>query len=226
MALQGNHQEGCRLMGAVYLVRHGQASFGAAEYDKLSDLGAEQSTVVGKELRRRGVEFSRVASGSMTRQRDTAIAAGFDPAEDPRWNEYDFLDVIRRHASSAPTAEDPRGFQAALDDALLAWVAAEEGSPCGESWTAFMTRVNAALDDTVASLGKGETALVFTSGGVIGALAARLVGDQAGRFTALNRVTCNAGITKLITGRSGITLVSFNEHSHFEGESRHLLTYR
>lgn len=213
-------------MGTIYLVRHGQASFGSQDYDRLSGLGAEQSKVVGDELRRRGVEFTQVQCGSMARQRDTAVAAGFDPHEDPRWNEYDFLDVLRGHASSAPTQTDPRGFQAALDDALLAWVAAAEGSSCGESWTAFATRVNAALDETVSVLGKGESVLVFTSGGVIGAIAARLIGDQPGRFTALHRVTCNGGITKLITGRSGVTLVAFNEHSHFEGEARHLLTYR
>ncbi|MGH3518027.1 MAG: histidine phosphatase family protein [Haloechinothrix sp.] len=213
-------------MGTVYLVRHGQASFGAADYDKLSGLGAEQSAVVGDELRRRGVEFTQVHCGTMLRQRDTAMTAGFDAREDPRWNEYDFLDVLRGHASSLPAQVDPRGFQAALDDALLAWVAAAEGSTCGETWTAFAARVNAALDEVVASLGKGQSALVFTSGGVIGTIAARLIGDQAGRFTALHRVTCNAGITKLITGRSGTTLVAFNEHGHFEGESRRLLTYR
>ncbi|MGH3450017.1 MAG: histidine phosphatase family protein, partial [Haloechinothrix sp.] len=206
--------------------RHGQASFGTADYDKLSGLGGEQAAVVGDELRRRGVEFTQVRSGTMLRQRDTARAAGFDPREDPRWNEYDFLDVIRGHGSSAPTQTDPRGFQAALDDALLAWVAAADASSCGETWTAFATRVNAALDEVVASLGKGENALVFTSGGVIGAIAARLIGDQQGRFTALHRVTCNAGITKLITGRSGMTLVAFNEHGHVEGTNRSLLTYR
>lgn len=213
-------------MGTIYLVRHGQASFGAQNYDQLSGLGAEQSKVVGDELRRRGVGFTHVWCGTMARQRETAVAAGFDPGEDARWNEYDFLDVLRGHPSSAPTPTDPRGFQAALDDALLAWVAAADGSPCGESWTAFADRVNSALDETVAAVDKGESALVFTSGGVIGAIAARLIGDQAGRFTALHRVTCNAGVTKLITGRSGVTLVAFNEHSHFEGETRHLLTYR
>lgn len=213
-------------MGVVLLVRHGQASFGAADYDQLSGLGSEQSKVLGAELRRRGLEFSAVYSGTMNRQRDTAVAAGYDPVEDARWNEYDFLDVLRGHASAVPESLDPRGFQAALDDALLAWVAAAENSTCGESWTSFTARVNSALEELVGSLGKGENALVFTSGGVIGAITAHLIGDQPGRFLALNRVTCNAGITKLITGRSGTTLVSFNEHAHFEGKTKHLLTYR
>lgn len=213
-------------MGAVYLVRHGQASFGAEDYDKLSELGAEQAAVVGEELRRRGVRFAKAYSGTMLRQRDTALAAGFGVAEDERWNEYDFLDVLRAHPPADPAPTDPRGFQAALDEALVAWVAADEGSAPGESWAAFSGRVHAALDELVASLGKGQNALVFTSGGVIGAIAARCIGAADTAFFALNRVTCNAGVTKLVTGRAGITLVAFNEHGHFEGDARTLLTYR
>lgn len=213
-------------MGAIYFVRHGQASFGAADYDKLSELGAEQSRVVGTELRRRELRFSYVQSGTMLRQRDTALAAGYQPAEDARWNEYDFTDVLR-FAPSLPEQVDQRSFQVAMDVALEAWVAAAASdSESVESWAAFSARVNAALDDLVGALGKGENALVFTSGGVIGAVAARLIGDQAGRFMALNRIACNAGITKVISGRSGLTLVSFSEHGHFEGRQRHLMTFR
>ena len=37
-------------MGQILLVRHGQASWGAADYDVLSDLGEEQGTAVGRAL--------------------------------------------------------------------------------------------------------------------------------------------------------------------------------
>jgi broad specificity phosphatase PhoE len=212
-------------MGAIYLVRHGQASFGADDYDKLSEVGSEQATLVGEELRRRELEFAHVQSGTLVRQRDTALAAGYQPVEDPRWNEYDFLDVLR-HAEAVPEKADSHTLQTTMDAALLAWVAAADGGPSTETWSAFSARVNAALDDLVAALGKGQDAVVFTSGGVIGAVAARLIGDQAGRFIALNRIACNAGITKIISGRAGLTLVAFSEHAHFEGKQRHLLTFR
>lgn len=212
-------------MGAIYFVRHGQASFGAADYDKLSDLGAEQSRAVGEELRRRELEFAHVRSGTMVRQRDTALAAGYQPVEDARWNEYDFTDVLR-YAPSLPERVDERSFQQLMDFALADWVAEVPRPDVMETWAAFSGRVNAALDELVGALGKGEDAVVFTSGGVIGAVAARLIGDQAGRFIALNRIACNAGITKVISGRSGLTLVSFSEHGHFEGSQRHLMTFR
>ena len=42
---------------------------------------------------------------------------------------------------------------------------------------------------------------------------------------ALNRVTVNTGITKVVRGRSGTSLLSFNEHAHLTGVSG-MLTYR
>ncbi|MEC3980763.1 histidine phosphatase family protein [Amycolatopsis sp. H20-H5] len=219
-------------MGAIYLVRHGQASFGAADYDQLSPRGFEQSTVVGAELLRRGVEFSQARSGSLARQRDTAATAmkvlgsGIDVVEDPRWNEYDHVDIATHHAGGTQQGDDSRAYQAALDGALSAWVDAGETGPCAETWPAFLGRVRGALAEVVASLGKGEHAVVFTSGGVIAAVCGALIGTPEAGLLKLNRVTVNAGITKLVSGRGGVTLLSFNEHPHFEAEAAALLTYR
>lgn len=70
------------------------------------------------------------------------------------------------------------------------------------------------------------TAAVFTSGGVIAAVCARIWGLDGEGFIAVNRVAVNGGMTKLVHGRSGTSLVSYNDHAHFEGEHRELLTYR
>ena len=71
-------------MSLVLMVRHAQASFGAANYDRLSDLGRRQSRWLGEYFAGRGVRFSRVMSGTLERQRDTASevlgAMGGDPA--------------------------------------------------------------------------------------------------------------------------------------------------
>ncbi|GAA3548954.1 histidine phosphatase family protein [Amycolatopsis ultiminotia] len=218
-------------MGAIYLVRHGQASFGAADYDALSPLGFEQAAAVGAELRRRGVEFSQVRSGTLARQRDTAATAlkelrsAVPVVEDARWNEYDHVDISAHHAGGAPQ-EDSRAYQSLLDAALAAWVESGDAGPCAETWPAFRSRCTAALADLVASLGKGEHALVFTSGGVLGAVAGALTGVPEAGLLKFNRVTVNTGITKLTSGRGGVNLVSFNEHAHLEGEAARLLTYR
>lgn len=226
-------------MGAVFLVRHGQASFGAADYDVLSEHVTAQSTAVGAELRRRGITSGDMWCGSMRRQRATADAAlaelgqGLVAKEDPRWNEYDHLDVLAQHGNATAQDGDPRAFQSVLDAALADWARSGGTSLCAESWPAFSARVRGALDELVAGLGKGEQTVVFTSGGVIAALCAQLLCPQPQTgaamehtFLAMNRVTTNGGITKIVSGRGGLTLLSFNEHGHFDGDEAAMLSYR
>ena len=224
-------------MALVYLLRHGQASFGADDYDVLSERGLRQSEVLGAELARRGVVPTRVWSGTLRRQRDTAAAclaaAGVELAvtEDERWNEYDHLALVRERTgvgagngmSGSPPS--PREFQRLLDDALIDWLGAAGTDSAG--FGAFADGSAAALAEVVGSLGSGGVALVFTSGGVIAAVVTRLLGLPPDGFVAVNRVSVNAAITKIVHGRSGTSLLSFNDHGHFDADAtRDLLTYR
>ena len=216
-------------MGAIYLVRHGQASFGAADYDALSPRGFEQSTVVGTELLRRNVSFNQIRSGSLARQRDTAATAlkvldtDVPVVEDPRWNEYDHLGLV---PAGQPAPADSRDFQRELDKAIEAWITGGYAAGVTGTWLEFSGGVDTALRDAFATLPKGKAGLVFTSAGVISAICAALLAMPTAGYLALNRTMANAAITKLVSGRSGMSLVSLNEHGHFEGPHRGLLTYR
>jgi broad specificity phosphatase PhoE len=213
-------------MGALYLVRHGQASRYDEGLDTLSDLGVEQARAVATELRRRGVEPRRIVTGGLRRQRQTAEAlAGPAPEVDTRWDEYDHLGVLTGH----PPGAEPRTVQEALDTALATWVGAADGY--AETWTAFRLRVGAALD----ALDPAGTTVVVTSAGPISAIVAALLGAPTEGWLALNRVMVNTGITTLAVGRRGVSLVSFNDHAHLlsfdddahgAGGDRRLLTYR
>jgi broad specificity phosphatase PhoE len=224
-------------MPSVLLIRHGQASFGATDYDVLSDLGERQAAAVHADLERRGVVGARLVAGGLRRQRDTALPWTKRRAEleiDLRWNEYDSADVLGAHSPADASLERPIGaggeslgtreFQSLLDDALLAWIDAGADSTAREPWPAFQGRCRAALTTLVDGLGAGETALVFTSGGVIATLAARLLGLPDSAMLAFNHVVVNAAITKVVSGRRGVSLVSFNEHGYLEPD--HLVTYR
>ena len=91
-------------MGSIYLIRHGQASFGADNYDVLSPLGVRQAQIVGQHLVDLGLRFDRCLSGDLSRQQDTArhalqqfSAAGLSaPAleVDPAFNEFDAFGVL------------------------------------------------------------------------------------------------------------------------------------
>lgn len=227
-------------MPSILLVRHGQASFGGDDYDVLSSRGREQSDAVARELAGRRLIVERLTSGSMQRQRQTAepMAAMLDRpvAVDPRWNEYAMEEIVAAHSTTSARPSRPAGsherpvtsaqFQDILDQALADWIRAGPGGPPAETWTAFAARVRAALRDAADCLPSGSTALVFTSGGVIAAVCVTLMGLPAEALLAFNRVTVNTGITKLIAGRRGVTLVSFNEHTHLERSRPGLVTYR
>jgi broad specificity phosphatase PhoE len=236
-------------VGVLYLLRHGQASFGTDDYDQLSDLGRKQAELLGRELRTRGVTINVAVCGTMRRQRDTAAlalaSAGVDVGVDVeidvdgRWNEYDYTDIIARYADgtellATPSVRagatmtevaSPRVFQALLDVGLAGWISAREHGGPG-SWPAFAGAIGDALDGLVRGLTSGSTAVVFTSAGPITAVCAQLMGLSPDGCVALNRVMVNASITKVVSGRSGVSLVSINEHGHLEAAGRACVTYR
>jgi len=220
-------------MPAILLVRHGQASFGTGDYDRLSETGRLQARAFGASLADRGTTLSRVVAGTAVRQRESALAAfGLSEAEletDPRLDEFPTDELLRHHGRSGVALESPglssREFQTHLDAALGAWVEAGKATPAALTWPEFQTSCLAALAEIAAGLGAGERAVLFTSAGVIAAVAAELVRGGGATFVAMNRVLLNASQTKVAIGSAGATLISFNEHGHLEGPSS-LLTYR
>ena len=69
--------------------------------------------------------------------------------------------------------------------------------------------------------------MVVTSGGVVGLVAAGLLGAAGDAlpetWQRLNTVAVNSGVTRVLVGPRGTRLLTFNEHEHLGGE---LLTYR
>lgn len=225
-------------MPSILLLRHAQASFGAVDYDALSDLGRVQVAALDRDLRSRGIRIDQVVSGSLVRQRDTAAvvaeAFGRELRIDPRWNEYDSDDLLqhhstngaRLHAGAPGTATlSSAAFQDVLDLALAEWVTAGATSATQEPWPRFASRVDDALREVCDGLGRGETAVVCTSGGVVAAACAALLRAPAA-FVALHRVVANTGVSRIAVGRSGVSLLSFNEHAHLQDGGASLVTFR
>jgi broad specificity phosphatase PhoE len=227
-------------MSAVYLIRHGQASFGSANYDQLSALGRDQAGVLGSALRSRVPEPDAVFCGALQRHRQTAehclAAMGLSPewTEDADLNEYDHIEIVNRYltpqeVSSRLSSAPDRGmaFEKLFVDALRRWQDAAHHAEYAENWPRFRDRCLAALDRICSSVAGGKrNALVFTSGGVISTIALELLDFPLERYGALNWRLANAGITKLVVGREGRFLSTLNEHGHFEGVSAGMLTYR
>src|SRR5438094_612712 len=92
-------------MSSLIMVRHGQASFFAADYDRLSDVGREQSRLLGEYWARRGLAFDAVYTGPRTRQRQSAELVGASygsrwprPVELPELDEFDIGGLLQRVA--------------------------------------------------------------------------------------------------------------------------------
>ncbi|MEQ1439826.1 histidine phosphatase family protein [Fontimonas sp. SYSU GA230001] len=230
-------------MGAIYLIRHGQASFGARDYDQLSATGEQQATVLGTSLRQRIARADRVLCGSMRRHRQTAEGAlramGLEPRweEDAGWNEYDHVAVLAAHQPrwadpSAMKAElaalpDARAvFQREFEKAIARWIGGLHNDDYPESWAGFCARIEHALLRLRERLTRSQTALVFTSGGPITAVVQQLLHLQDEKAFRLNWTLANAAITKLIYSERGLHLSSLNDHAHFEGVHPDLITYR
>ncbi len=219
-------------VSVLLLVRHGQASWGAEDYDVLSDVGVAQARALGRSLAERGLAPDRVVHGSLRRQRETARlladAAGWtDPLDEDRdWDEMDHHQVLARQphtfAGDRPTRQE---FQAWFEAATSRWTAGDHDHEYDESFAAFGERVGTALDRVAATLPDSATAIVVTSGGPIARLTAGLLGGDVDLHSLLAPVVVNASVTKVVLGARGRTLVSFNDHSHLEG-APDLLTYR
>jgi broad specificity phosphatase PhoE len=215
-------------VGTVLLVRHGQASFGADDYDVLSQLGWKQGRATGRFLA--GTESpSSWVRGGMRRHRETLEAmTSADADVDERWDEFDHVGIVATHPDAPVGDVDPRTFQRAFERATADWVAGTHGGD-GESYPDFVARVRGALDDAVADAGPGRTVVVVTSGGPIAVAAALLVDPDAdpARVGALwarfNTVVVNAAVTRVVVGSTGARLLAFNEHAHLAPEQR---TYR
>ena len=155
-------------MALVFLVRHGQASFGSADYDRLSDRGRQQSRWLGEYFHARGIRFCRVVTGSLKRQRDTAreilasMEAGPEIVEHAGLNEYHGEALYAVHTGGRNPLDhqraDYRDYWRTLKGAMLAWTKDElPGVP--ETWAQFGARTRAGLDLACADLARDDCGL-------------------------------------------------------------------
>ncbi|HEY8025597.1 MAG TPA: histidine phosphatase family protein [Burkholderiaceae bacterium] len=237
-------------MGQIYLVRHGQASFGTANYDQLSSLGAEQGRLLGVWFAECGHSFDHVVTGALHRHRQTADsfldAMGAMPSRtvDPGFNEYDHEEILIRHR---PDFADPeavkrflvehengkKAFQKIFEDAMARWMSGEHDADYGESWAAFRARCVAALSRLVDGAGASQRIVVFTSGGTISTLCQHVLGMSDRQTFQLNWSLVNSAVTKFLfqAGTGGedsrISMSYLNNFAHLEktGDNA-IVTYR
>jgi broad specificity phosphatase PhoE len=215
-------------MGTLYLVRHGQASFGSADYDRLSELGGRQCAQLGTYLHERGLRFEGVLRGTLTRHRQSldAIASTLpglpDAIEWPGLNEYDGDALVRAvHAGPLAPATTPEGYRQhfrLLREGLAQWMAGATQPPGMPSWPGFVAGVSAALD-RVRTQFDGHVLLV-SSGGPIATAVAHVLGAPPSAVIELNLRIRNSALTEFAFTPKRHTLVSYNTVPHLDHPDR------
>ncbi len=216
-------------MRELWLIRHAQASFGAADYDKLSDLGHDQSRALGQALARLGMVPDAVFIGAQRRHRETwdginaALNLG-EPGVLPGFNEFDFKGLLNaRFGANRPSDlhTDRKTHFRALRETVLDWQAGRIADP-PEAFDAFAARVRHARAQAVAG---GERVMVVTSGGAIGFSVAELMGAPADAMIRLQLQIKNCAVTRIVATSGGEHLSTFNETPHIDADTPHFLTY-
>ena len=223
-------------MATLHLVRHGQASFTAENYDCLSPLGRQQSAWLGEYFAERGIVFARAVCGTLERQRDTArailAAMGSTQAalEHPGWNEYSGEALYKAYLgdewAAARGKGDVRSFYRIIKAALADWSEGKLQGELPETWSEFGQRVAAAMHSACAGLPADAHVLAATSGGAIGRGIADLLQAPAQTAIELNLQFRNSGLCEVFFSPRSMRLISFNCVPHLErADRREAITY-
>jgi broad specificity phosphatase PhoE len=227
-------------VGTLYLIRHGQASYGEADYDRLSPRGIEQARAVGRWAAR--AKLDALYAGPLRRQQQTAqyaneAAGGVLPAPQPlaELAEYPAFEMLQ-HMVPRLIAEDPKFAQLTdaptprlLDQAfqtiLAKWSRDEWAADGVERVAEFVERIRTGLDRVLRAAGSGARLACVTSAGPIGVAVGLVFGTPAERMVRTSIVIRNASITELRFRSQGfdwqpdqLSLVTFNVTAHLPEE--------
>lgn len=251
-------------MTTLLFARHGQASFGQQNYDKLSEIGAKQAWLLGQHYANCQRPIDGLITGSLSRQRDSAkhFLQGYEssseasqalalalPSVEPKiiegLNEFNHEDVFVKSNPKFATHEgilaeigqapEPKLRLAELfNQAMQRWHSGDFDEDYEESWPQFNERVKQTLHEIIAHVqarasknnpASAETYLIFTSGGVISALAAHLLGQGQQTAYQLSRTLVNAGVTTITLKDTQPRLLALNEYSHLFHQGDSYLTW-
>lgn len=235
-------------MATLYLIRHGQASFGSDDYDKLSELGCRQAEALGEYLRDTGVTIDAAYSGELQRQRKTGeLALSKQPGKiplsiDARFNEVNneeqvdaLLPIVLEQNPSLQAALDEglnnsKAYQKVIEGVFTLWTSEGFEHPGIQSWADYSGGVISALEQVMAENGSGKTVAVFTSGGTIATAVAHVLGVKHRGTYQFYEPVLNCSVTQLFYSRGKVSLSYFNDHSFLRliGRDRgeNLVSYR
>jgi len=238
-----------QIMSDIYFFRHGQASFGEENYDRLSPTGVKQAVILARHLAKTGKAFDALYYGDMERQQKTAGEfidyyrqnKRFVPAPivSSAFNEYDSFavwqalipEVVETDPSVSADLQklpgDRKVFQKIFARVMKHWISGRYDAGGIPNWEDFKQRVNRGITELMAHHGAQKQIAVFTSGGPISVAVQTALGLSDPKTLEVSWQLLNASITRIKYNRRGMMLAVFNDVTHLELEGdAALLTYR
>ena len=221
----------------IYLIRHGQASLGAADYDNLSERGQAQAVRLGEYFASHGLTFDAAYGGTLRRHAQTfagiALAQPLPPmALRAGLNEYDSEAVISSVASfeqiaamKSPTSgEGYKQHFAMLRRGIKSWMLGESQPVGMTTYREFAAGVMAVLDEVRASTAK--SVLISSSGGPLSSAVAQVLGLSSEAGIELNMRMRNTAVSELLVTPKRCVLLTFNTLPHLDDSAgRAMQTY-
>ncbi len=227
-------------MSLIHLVRHGQASAGTDNYDRLSDIGKEQSRILGNWWMSHGFAPNIAFHGSLERQRDTARLSLQALAQNARiasvkehagLNEYDhriieshFAPVEANYTPEAMGFDDYFGIMSRWRDNKSDKAENMQQAAC-EPWRDFKARGWNTVQELTSTGDKETESVFFTSGGVIATILATVLDlDFEHTVDAIWRIR-NSSVTSIQIIKGKARLIEFNSIAHLQEQRKpHLIT--
>lgn len=232
-------------MSVIYLFRHGQASFGADNYDQLSEVGKQQSSLLGDYLKREAIHFDQVFAGTLRRQVETYQYARIDFVQLPdlqsitQLNEHQGPEVQQLHFQEAIKQDSTLSQlvnQHGMNHALvkkevikllfrlnIRWAIGELDSGEYEDFMAFRKRISEVVELLKPEFEKNQTIGIFTSGGVIATMLGIALNLDSQTIMETNWQIRNASITEIHYAKNRMYLRTFNTIPHLSDKK--LITY-
>ena len=229
-------------MGDIYLVRHGQASFGADDYDNLSARGEEQCHRLGQHMKG-FIKPEVMLSGQHRRHRQSLASfcegADFNPNKENEladFNEFDHEQVLFKAFPHLVTKQDialelaslpdPRKrFHQMFQQSVERWISGNHDQEYSESWQTFQVRCIQGLTTCIEQYASKGPIMVFTSGGPVAAITQHVLGLTDKATFELNENLVNSGVTRLRFNKNRASLSYLNSFGHLE-QQPNLITYR
>ena len=238
-------------MASLYLIRHGQASFGQEDYDQLSDKGMKQAEILGHSWCKINTPTT-CFSGSLLRHQQTHqhFYTGFGnnivgTKEITDFNEFDHKEIIARYNPDwanfkemntffARQSEPRKAFNIEFNSAIQRWMSSDFQHDYKENWQQFKARCIRGLYQVIeqsqaikrTNTNESQDIMVFTSGGPISVIVQHILQLDDNQSLNLNQMIRNTSVTKVLFSKNKVSLDYFNNYSHLAKQGDEWATFR